>query len=133
MIGNAMKTPLGRVKGLGSAKSGTKHFWHQRVSALANVFTMTGLLIVLAMLAVRDWPAAIVFFGNPVVGLLVILALVSTCYHMWLGMQIVVEDYIHAEGLKLALLVANTFYAALLALAGIYAVIRLGLTGLIAV
>lgn len=133
MIGNAMKTPLGRVKGLGSARSGTRHFWHQRVSAAANIFTMTGLLVILAMLATRDWPAAIVFFGNPLVGLLVILALVSTCYHMWLGMQVVIEDYVHTEGLKLPLLVANTFYAVLLALAGIYAVIRLGLTGLLAI
>ncbi|MEM7567469.1 MAG: succinate dehydrogenase, hydrophobic membrane anchor protein [Pseudomonadota bacterium] len=132
-MSNAMKTPLGRVKGLGSAKSGTQHFWHQRVSAAANILTMTALLIILAMLASRDWPSAIVFFGNPLVGLLVILALVSTCYHMWLGMQVVIEDYVHAEALKLPLLVANTFYAVLLALAGIYAVIRLGLTGLIAV
>ena len=129
---NAMKTPLGRVKGLGSAKSGTKHFWHQRVTGAANVLTMTALLVILAMLAVLPWEGAIVFFGNPLVGLLVILALVSTCYHMWLGMQVVIEDYIHTEALKLPLLVANTFYAALLALAGIYAVIRMGLVGLLA-
>ena len=130
---NAMKTPLGRVKGLGSAKSGTKHFWHQRVTGAANVLTMTALLVILAMLAVLPWEGAIVFFGNPLVGLLVILALVSTCYHMWLGMQVVIEDYIHTEALKLPLLVANTFYAVLLALAGIYAVIRMGLVGLLAV
>ena len=132
MIGNAMKTPLGRVKGLGSSKSGTKHYWQQRVTAVSNIVTMTALLIILFMLMTRDWPAAIVFFGNPLVGLCVILALVSSSYHMWLGMQVVVEDYIHTEGLKLALLLANTFYAVLLGLAGIYAVIRLGLTGLLA-
>ena len=133
MIGPSMKTPLGRVRGLGSAKSGTKHFWHQRLTAMGNLVTMPILLGILAALAVMDWPAAIVFFGNPLVGLLVILALVSTCYHMWLGMQVVVEDYVHTEALKLPLLVANTFYAVLLALAGIYAVIRLGLTGLLAI
>ena len=132
MIGNAMKTPLGRVRGLGSAKSGTKHFWHQRVTAAANIVTMTALLVILAMLAALPWEGAIVFFGNPLVGLLVILALVSTSYHMWLGMQVVIEDYVHTEGLKLPLLVANTFYAVLIALAGIYAVIRMGLVGLLA-
>ena len=95
-----MRTPLGKVRGLGSAKDGTEHFWRQRVTAVANVPLMIffiGLIIALNGAGYEDVRAAL---SNPFVALLTMGALLSALYHMKLGMQVVIEDYVHADGWK---------------------------------
>lgn len=106
-----MRTPLNRVKYLGSAKEGTGHFITQRLTALANV-PLVLFAVWLAVTALQTDRAGIVeLFSNPLVAGAAILLMVSVCIHMRVGMQVIIEDYIHAEGSKLALLLGNTFFS----------------------
>ena len=92
-----MRTPLARVRGLGSAQSGTEHFWHQRLTAVANVpLTIAFIVIVVALLG-RNHAAAVQILGTPLVAIVMLLFIGSIAYHMWLGMQVIIEDYVHDE------------------------------------
>lgn len=120
----SMRTPLARVRHLGSAKSGTKHFWHQRVSAVALIpLTIAFVLIVIGLIG-RNHAAAVQILGSPFVSIVMILFVISSTYHMWLGMQVIVEDYIHSES-KLTWLMLNTFFCFTIALCCIYAILKL--------
>lgn len=121
----SMTTPLKRVRRLGSAKEGADHFWRQRVTAVANVFLAIGLVWLIASMVGSDHATARATFANPFVALLLLALVVSGTVHMRLGMQTIVEDYISHEGLKVALLIANTFFAVVIALACTYAVLKL--------
>jgi succinate dehydrogenase membrane anchor subunit len=119
------RTPLARVRGLGSAKSGTAHFWHQRLTAVANVpLTIAFVLIVVALLG-RNHAAAQQILGAPLVAIVILLFIGSVTYHMRLGMQVIIEDYVHEETAKLALIMLNTFVAIAVALASAYAIFKL--------
>jgi succinate dehydrogenase / fumarate reductase, membrane anchor subunit len=120
-----MRTPLGRVRGYGAARSGTRHFWHQRLTSVAAVpLTIVFILIVIGLLG-RNHAAVAQILGSPMVAIVIVLFIVTTAYHMWLGMQVVIEDYIHDELWKLVLLMGNTFFSFAVALASIYAVFKL--------
>ena len=120
-----MRTPLARVRGYGSAKSGTQHFWHQRLTAVANIpLTIAGLIIVISVMG-RNHAAAVQILGSPVVAIILLLFVFSITYHMRLGMQIVIEDYVHGERTKLALVMLNTFFAIAVALASAFALLKL--------
>jgi succinate dehydrogenase / fumarate reductase membrane anchor subunit len=111
MSSGKMRTPLGRVRGLGSAKSGTEHFWRQRLTAVANIpLTIAFVLIVMSLLG-RNHAAVIQILGSPLITIIMLLFIASVTYHMRLGMQVVIEDYVFDEVPKLALLMANTFFA----------------------
>ena len=103
-----MRTPC-RVSVVWPAKKGTEHFWLQRVTALANIPLTLFLVGALVVHAGADHATMAAFLGNPVVGVVMLLLVLSTCWHMRLGLQVVIEDYIHGEATKLAALVANNF------------------------
>jgi succinate dehydrogenase / fumarate reductase membrane anchor subunit len=124
-----MRTPLGKVRGLGSAREGTGHFWRQRLTAVANIPLILFFLGFLISINGADYATVRAAFANPFVSLMFALVLFSTLYHMRLGMQAIIEDYIHGEGIKLALIMLNTFFAILVGAACAYALIKLAFGG----
>ncbi|MFT5446233.1 MAG: succinate dehydrogenase / fumarate reductase membrane anchor subunit [Gammaproteobacteria bacterium] len=123
------RTALNNVRGLGSAKSGTHHFWMQRVTALALVPLMLWLSWSMIGLAGLDHAAALAWVGAPTTAVLLISTLVALIYHADLGLQVIIEDYVHAEGVKFVSLIALRFVSVLLALASVLAVLRISLAG----
>ena len=124
---NQMRTPLKNVRRLGSAKEGANHFWHQRVTAVANVVLVSFLLVLVVSLVGADHATVKRALSNPLVALGLLLLIGSGVYHMRLGMQVIIEDYVTGEGSKIALLMLNTFFAIAVAAASIMAVLRLTL------
>jgi succinate dehydrogenase / fumarate reductase, membrane anchor subunit len=120
-----MSTPLARVRGLGAARSGTEQFWRQRLTAVANVpLTIAFVLIVVALLG-RNHAAVTQILGSPLVAVILLLFILSITVHMRIGMQVIIEDYVHDEGTKLVLLMANTFFAIAAGLASAFALLML--------
>ena len=126
------RTPLKTIRHLGSAHDGTTHFIRQRVTGLANAILILVLTGVAIALAGRPYPEAIELVGSPFVAVPLALAIISVCIHLRLGIQVVVEDYVHAEGMKMFLLIANTFVAAALGATGLWAIARIALTQIVA-
>ena len=120
-----IRTPLGRVRGYGSAKSGTTHFWHQRLTAIANVPLTIAFIIILVSLFRRGHATVIQTLASPLVAILMLLFVASATYHMRLGMQVIIEDYIHDERWKFLAVIANTFFAIAIGLAAVYALLKL--------
>jgi succinate dehydrogenase / fumarate reductase membrane anchor subunit len=120
-----MRTPLARVRGLGSARSGTGHFWHQRVTAVANIpLTIIGIVIVLSLTG-HNHAATAQILGSPVIAILMLLFIISITAHMRIGMQVVIEDYVHDETMKMFLVMLNTFFSVAVALAAGFAILKL--------
>jgi succinate dehydrogenase / fumarate reductase membrane anchor subunit len=120
-----MRTPLGRVRGLGSAKTGTEDFWHQRLTAMANIpLVIAGVVIVISLVG-RNHAAAAQILGSPLIAILMLLFIISVTYHMRIGMQVIIEDYVHEETSKIALIVLNTFYTIAVALVSAFAILKL--------
>lgn len=122
-----MRTPLSRVRGLGTAKTGTAHFWRQRLTALALVPLGLFLLASIVALAGADYETARAYLSSPVVSILFLGLILAGVYHMYLGMQVIIEDYVHGAGTKLAALIGNGFFSFLVGLAAAYAALKLGL------
>lgn len=121
----SMRTPLGRVRNLGSARSGTSDFFRQRITAIAMILLIVpGIVIVMKLLGSNQATASQVL-GNPLVAVIMILFIIASCWHMKIGMQVVMEDYIHDEKLKLALIIGNHFFCWSVGLASIYAIVKL--------
>jgi succinate dehydrogenase / fumarate reductase membrane anchor subunit len=124
-----MRTPLGKAIGLGTAKSGTEHFWRQRLTAVSNIPSIVFIVAFIVSHVGASRAEMLASFKNPLVALMAILALTSIAYHMRLGMQVIVEDYVHGAVAKPALVILNTFYAAIVAVIGIYAVLTMSVSG----
>ena len=125
MASGKMSTPLARVRGLGAARSGTDHFWRQRLTAVANVpLTIAFVVIVVALLG-RNYAFVVQILGSPLVAIVMLLFIGSVTYHMRIGMQVIIEDYVHDEMRKLVLVMLNTFFAVAVALASAYAILKL--------
>jgi succinate dehydrogenase membrane anchor subunit len=125
MAAGKMSTPLARVRGLGASRSGTDQFWRQRLTAVANVpLTIAFVLIVVALLG-RNHAAVVQILGSPLVAVVMLLFIISICTHMRIGMQVIIEDYVHQEGTRLVLLIANTFFVVAVGLASAFAILML--------
>ena len=120
-----LRTPLGRVRGLGSAKEGVSHWWAQRTTAIALVPLVLWFVASVISLVGADYPVAVAWFKSPFNAALMILLVVATFYHAVLGMQVVIEDYVHHEGQKIAILLLVKALAALLGLLAVIAVLKL--------
>lgn len=123
----SLRSPLGRVLGLGSAKDGTGHWWGQRLSGIALAVLGLWFMAALANMPGYGYDDAVRFIStlpNPV---LLLLLTVTIAYHSQLGVQVVIEDYIHGHGLKLTLLILSRFVHVLLAVVGVFAILRLGI------
>jgi succinate dehydrogenase / fumarate reductase membrane anchor subunit len=125
MSSSNLRTPLARVRGLGSAKSGTGHFWHQRLTAIANIPLTIGFVIILVSLLGRGHATVQRTLGSPLVAIVMLLFVCSITYHMKLGMQVIIEDYVHDEKWKLAAIIANLFFAIAVAAVCIYSLLKL--------
>jgi succinate dehydrogenase / fumarate reductase membrane anchor subunit len=121
----SIRTPIAKVRGLGSAKSGTEHWWEMRLTAIALVpLTFAAIVIVISLIG-RNHAAVAQILGSPLVAIIMLLFIYSTTLHMRLGLQSVIEDYVHGKAMKTGLLIANTFLTIVLWLACTYAILKL--------
>jgi succinate dehydrogenase / fumarate reductase membrane anchor subunit len=119
------RTPLGRVRYLGAAHNGTRHFWHQRLTSVAGIpLTIAAIVIIMSLLG-RNHAAVVQILGSTLVAITMLLFVVNAVYHMWLGMQVIVEDYVHDENWKLAILMGNTFFSIAVGFTAVYAILKL--------
>lgn len=124
-----MRTPRRRVSGLGSARSGTGHFWLQRVTAISNLLLILISIPLVISVAGDGHEALVTLLRNPLAAVVLVLALFSITTHMRLGMQIVIEDYVHAEGSKVLALIANSFFTIAVFAVGAFAILKISFGG----
>jgi succinate dehydrogenase / fumarate reductase membrane anchor subunit len=128
MIGeraNEMRTPMRRVRGLGAGHSGTANFWYQRLTSAAGVVLTIGLIVIVLTIAGRSHAAAVQILGSPLVAIIMLLFVLNMSYHMWIGMQEIILDYVHEDKLKILSLVANTFFVFAAGFASAFAILKL--------
>jgi succinate dehydrogenase / fumarate reductase membrane anchor subunit len=125
MTREGLRTPLGRIRGLGAAKAGTEHFWRQRMTAVANIPLTLAFVVIVASLLGRSHAGAAQILGSPVVAIVMLLFILSVTNHMRIGMQVIIEDYVHGELLKMLLLMLNTFFTVAVGLASAYGLLKL--------
>jgi succinate dehydrogenase / fumarate reductase membrane anchor subunit len=121
----SMRTPLGRARNLGAAHSGTRDFWRQRVTAVAMILLIVPMVVVMMILLGRNQAGAAQILGSPLIAIVMLLFVVASIWHMKIGMQVIIEDYVHDEKLRLASIMANNFFSATLALTAAYAIFKL--------
>ncbi len=121
----SMRTPLARVRSLGSSHSGTSDFWRQRLTAVAMTVLIVPVIVVVLMLIGSNQAFAKQTFSSLPIAIIMLLFIVASAWHMKIGMQVVIEDYVHNEKIKLASVMANNFFCIAVALASIYAILKM--------
>ncbi|MDO8400081.1 MAG: succinate dehydrogenase, hydrophobic membrane anchor protein [Bradyrhizobium sp.] len=121
----SMRTPLARVRSLGSSHSGTSDFWRQRLTAVAMTVLIVPVIVVVLMLIGSNQAGAKQIFSSLPIAIIMLLFIVASAWHMKIGMQVVIEDYVHNEKIKLASVMANNFFCIAVALASIYAILKM--------
>ena len=121
----SIRTPIGRVRGLGASRSGTEHFWQQRVTALANVFLVTAFVVIVVSLLGRSHATALQTLASPFVAIVMLLMVGSVTWHMKIGMQVIIEDYVHDEKWKFLAIIGNTFFAIAIAAGAVYSLLKI--------
>jgi succinate dehydrogenase / fumarate reductase membrane anchor subunit len=121
----SQRTPLAKVRGLGSAREGTDHFWKQRLTAVSNLILVCILIWLLVKLAGADYATVKKTLARPQNAIALLLLVLSGVIHMRLGMQTIIEDYVHSEGRKVLALMLNSFFTILVGLTSIFAVLKL--------
>ena len=121
----SLRSPLGRVRGLGSARDGTAHWWAQRVTALALVPLTVWFVAGVATNLGADHAAFVTWIGDPLVAVVMLLAVLAGFHHAQLGLQVVIEDYVHTEWLKIASILAVKFAAVALGIAAAFSILML--------
>ena len=122
-------TRLGRVRGLGSARAGTHHWLNQRVTAVGNLILVIWLVVSALRLPGLDHEMVVNWLAQPLVAVPMILMLINVFYHLRLGLQVVIEDYVHDDALKFGAILLLNFYAIGAAALGIFAVAMIAFTG----
>ena len=125
----SLRTPLKEVRRLGSAKEGADQFWKQRLTGIANLFLGLFLVWLVAKLAGADHAMVKTMLAKPWIALPLLLLIISGTIHMRLGMQVIIEDYVHGEGAKITLVLLNTFFAVFVGAASILAILKLSFGG----
>jgi succinate dehydrogenase / fumarate reductase, membrane anchor subunit len=126
-MSRSFRTPLGRIEGLGAAKAGTLHFWHQRITAVALIPLSVWFVASALAYVGAEQGAVAAFFAEPINAILMALFILAVVYHMSLGLQTIIEDYFHAEGLKLTLVIFVRFASWGIGAASLFALVKLAL------
>jgi succinate dehydrogenase / fumarate reductase membrane anchor subunit len=129
MAGQQMRTPLSRVLFLGAAHEGTSHFWRQRLTGASNAVLVIASIILMLTMVGKPYAEVVATLSSPLPALILVLLFVSVAIHMRIGMQVIVEDYVHSEVLKLLALIGSTFFTIAVAATAIFAVLKLAFGG----
>ncbi|MGV6872600.1 succinate dehydrogenase, hydrophobic membrane anchor protein [Pseudochelatococcus sp. B33] len=121
----SIRTPVKAVRGLGSAKSGTEHFWRQRLTAIALVPLALAFVAIVICASTRDYEAARTLVSHPLTAIVLLLFVVTGTIHAKIGAQVIIEDYIHHEGIKVLAVIANVLFTAVVAVAAVFAVLKI--------
>ncbi|TPQ42511.1 succinate dehydrogenase, hydrophobic membrane anchor protein [Bradyrhizobium guangdongense] len=121
----SMRTPLGRVRNLGAAHSGTSDFWRQRLTGVAMTLLIIPVIVVIMMMLSSNQAGAKVILSSLPIAVILLLFIFASAWHMKIGMQVVIEDYVHNEKVKLVSVMLNNFFAIAVALASTYAILKL--------
>ena len=125
----SMITPFKKIQGLGSAKEGTDHFWHQRLTSIANIPLMIYFVWLIISLNGAPYSEVVTQLSSPITAVVLLLVMISALVHMKLGMQVVIEDYVHGEGKKIACIIGNIFFTFVIGAISIFAILKLGFGG----
>ncbi len=122
-------TPNKRISHYGSAKSGTHHFWLQRLTAIANIALSAGLVWIVLKVVGKPYAEVITLMKHPLVAITLLLFALSVTTHMRLGMQVIIEDYVHCGCKKTALIIFNNFFTITLAVAAAFSILKIAFMG----
>lgn len=123
----SLRTPIGKVRGLGSAKGGTHHWWMQKVTAVALIPLTIWFVASVVQMTGADYVMAVSWLGSPVVSVLMILFITTGLYHLKLGIQVVIEDYVHGEALKLFSMILVTFACVVIGAVSVFSILQIAL------
>ncbi|MFC7048223.1 succinate dehydrogenase, hydrophobic membrane anchor protein [Emcibacter nanhaiensis] len=123
----SLRTPLGKVRGLGSAKNGTHHWWMQKVTAVALVPLTVWFVASLAQLTQAPYEVALNWLSSPIPAILMVLFVTTGLYHLKLGLQVIVEDYVHGEFTKTVVQMLITFGCVVLAVAAVFSILKVAI------